>query len=202
MGQYKAMTAPYEVYLAPPGTAIFDPSEITSKPQAPWVLVEEGTNEKIARQNPVMVKWEREMEEEEPSMNESFSDEVHVVKRGIEVTWSMKNVGLRTIAKLLDDATVTAVARTAQRHQSVEFEFDEADPKYWALLLLAYNQREPNSVKLPSIGWLAKAYVAGNIERSSSRVAPTMIDVTMRGLKDRASGKVGRFKDILQGKGI
>ena len=201
MGQYVAMTAPYRVYLAPPSQAFFDPAEVGDLPQAPYQLIESGTNEKMARQSPVMVRWERETEEEDPAMNESYSDHVYVPKRGVQVSWSMKNVGLKTIAKLIDDQQVTEVARTASKHQSVEFELAEGDVKLWTLLLLAANQRVKNGPKLPSIAWLASAYVVGSVERSSSRNAPTMIDVTMRGLKDDVTGKVGKFKDILQEKG-
>lgn len=202
MGQYKAMTAPYSVWMAPPMATIFDPGEITDRPADPWVQIEDGANEAGARieQSPVVVTWEKAEEEEEPDINSTYSERVYVTKRSCAVRWSMKNVGVQHIAKLLDGLTLTEVARSASAHQSVEFELGEQDMRLFSLLLLGYNQQTPNGPKLPSIGYLANAYVSGSIERATSRTSPTMIEVTMRALK-APNGDVGTFKDILQEKG-
>ena len=190
--EFHPFTAPYRVFIAPSGTPEFNPDTLTATPQAPWVALEDGD---IA-QNPVKIMWDREMTEEDPAQNDSFSEAVYVNKRSIAVQFSMKNTSVEAIASFLDNADVTKVNADASTLGSEYFDFDEADPYYWAICVLGMGQLVPNGTKMPRILNLAHAYYDGSVEYESGRTQAAMLDVTYRGLKHPTSKQISRYRRI------
>ena len=198
MPQFHAMTAPYEVYLAATGQAYFeyadDEADLTSKPAAPWVKFDDGEID----QNPVKITWGATKEKEPPAQNEAFSRRVYIPERMFSITFTMKNVGAKAIAQMLDNATLTENVRSATEHGSQRFEYGESDPYYWALCLIGSNERVPNEGKLPSSTINgAMMYYDGSVEIETSRTSPAMVEVTFEGLK-AIDDRISAMKNITQ----
>ena len=197
MSEFRPFTAPYSIYLAPSGTAKFSPAEIGDTPGDPWVKLEDG---QIAQAD-VKFLFEREVEEEDPSQNDSWSTDAYVTKRGFGLSFSMKKPGVRTLARLLDDAQVTTVAKTASIHASEEFEFGEGDLKFWAVTVLGSGIVSVNGAKLPRVGYIAHCYYQGNVELDTNRTKPAMVECMFRGLKHPTTGRTFSIKRITEAKG-
>ena len=203
MAQHYAMTAPYEVYLAPTGQEYFsieDDDDLTNRPTAPWQRFDGSSGDGEIDQNPVKIVWGATKEKEPPGQNESFSRRVYIPERMFSITFTMKNIGIDAIAQMLDNTMVTTNARSATEHASEEFEFGERDPYYWALCLISANKRVPNGPKLPAIINGAMMYHDGSVDLETSRTSPATVECTFEGLMS-PDDRVAKFRRISQAMG-